>query len=252
VDAWTVSAAGTAAGLPAASMWAALIGVTVGVLALLALVTWLQSRDRDSDVDYAELKAAAEELYGHAVTVAKKMTRAKSVAAQYRARWLMAEDAAEVARQAHDMAEAALEQARYTAQQARATRGNWPPHPVAYQGREQEISRAAMAAYRRGDISVDELREVFRRAGDWDPVLEQHDQEAERAAAVERQARRAYTDALAVARAAGEQTRVAEVAAQALSDEAAEAAEEASAAGEVADAYAPRSRRGRARPRNQR
>jgi hypothetical protein len=252
VDAWTVSAAGTAAGLPAVSMMAALIGIALGVVALLALVAYLQSRERDTDVDYIELKAGAEELYQHAVRVAQKMTRARSVAAQARARWLAAEDVAEAARQAHDLTEATLEQVRYTAAQARATRENWPPHPVAYQGREQDISRAALAAYRRGDISVDELREVFRRAGDWDPVLEQHDQEVERAAVVERQARRAYTDAVMAARAAGEQTRIAEVAAQALSDEAAEAAAEASEAGEVAASYAPRSRKARARPRNQR
>jgi hypothetical protein len=93
-----------------------------------------------------------------------------------------------------------------------------PPH---------DLSRAALAAFRRGDLSVEQLRAVFRRFSGWDARLEQHEREVLRRRAAERDAHRRYTIAAAAERDANHEVDVATVAARAWTDEAAEAAEEA-------------------------
>ena len=89
------------------------------------------------------------------------------------------------------------------------------------------MSRAALSAYRRGDISVRELREVWRRTADWDPAQEERERISRPVRIEQAAARRVYDRAAAEARRAERAARVAEVAAQALVDEAAQAAAEA-------------------------
>ena len=91
------------------------------------------------------------------------------------------------------------------------------------------VTQAAFAAFRRGDITVDELRRVWGRPEDRDPDAAEREREQRRRAALVRAARRAYEQAAATARTAQEQARVAEVAALALAGEAEEAAREAAA-----------------------
>jgi hypothetical protein len=91
------------------------------------------------------------------------------------------------------------------------------------------VTQAAFAAFRRGDITVDELRRVWGRPEDRDPGAAEREREQRRRAALVRAARRAYEQAAATARTAQEQARVAEVAAVALAGEAEEAAREAAA-----------------------
>jgi hypothetical protein len=90
-----------------------------------------------------------------------------------------------------------------------------------------DLSRAALTAFRRGDLSVEQLREVFRRFSGWDARLEQHEREVLRRRAAEREAHRQYTLAAAAERDANREVDVATVAVRAWADEAEEAAEEA-------------------------
>jgi len=90
-----------------------------------------------------------------------------------------------------------------------------------------DLSRAALAAFRRGDLSVEQLRAVFRRFSGWDARLEQHEREVLRRRAAERDAHRRYTMAAAAERDANHEVDVAMAAARAWADEAVEAAEEA-------------------------
>src|SRR6201999_390173 len=108
------------------------------------------------------------------------------------------------------------------------------PHTAEDQHRAHEVSSAALAAYRRGELTVDELRAVFARAGDWDPEQEKREREAERLAAYEGSVRRAYDIAVAAVRVASERLHVAEVAAAATTQEAVDAAVEAQLAADQA------------------
>jgi hypothetical protein len=103
------------------------------------------------------------------------------------------------------------------------------------------VSRAALAAYRRGDLTLEQLREVYRRSSGWDPAQEEREREAERRGIAERAARRNFDRVAAAARRAEQAVRVAELAADALVEEAATAAAEA----ELARASKPRRRRSR-------
>jgi hypothetical protein len=95
---------------------------------------------------------------------------------------------------------------------------------------EHQIARAALAAYRRGDLTVDQLREVYQRFSGWDRYQDRHEREVLRRRAAEREAHRRYDAAAAAERLADHAVDVAVVAARALADEATDAAEEAHAA----------------------
>ena len=82
-----------------------------------------------------------------------------------------------------------------------------------------------------------ELRTVFARAGEWDPEQEAREREAERLAAGVGSVRRAYDIAVANARVARERLHVAEVAAEATTQEAVDAAVEAQVAADEAGRY---------------
>src|SRR5438045_2699208 len=89
--------------------------------------------------------------------------------------------------------------------------------------RERQVSRAALNAYRRGEMSAEALRRVFGHA-DPSPEREQRVHEADRLAMAESQARRAFQQAVAAARLAREELHVVEVAEAAVRQEAADAA----------------------------
>jgi hypothetical protein len=95
---------------------------------------------------------------------------------------------------------------------------------------EKETTHAAFAAFRRGDISADELREVFRRAEGWSPERENMIRSATRLRTAEAEAQRELDLAGTAERVAAERARVAAVSARALEEEARAAAEAARAA----------------------
>ncbi len=91
------------------------------------------------------------------------------------------------------------------------------------------VTQAAFAAFRRGDITVDELRRVWGRAEDRDPQAAARESRRRQRMALSRAARQTYERASADARLAEERAQIAEVAAQALATEAEEAARDAAA-----------------------
>ncbi|HET8658970.1 MAG TPA: hypothetical protein VFM55_08235 [Micromonosporaceae bacterium] len=220
--------------------WATLLGCAVVVLAAVGLVAWAVNRraaatPRLAPGEYARLLAHARELSRLAAAAVATSARAQVAAESARAGYAQAQQAREAAWLAHDRAQQAHAAAR------RET-ADLPPPEATASPLTQDVSRAALAAFRRGDLSVEELREVWRRAGGWDAAREQADHELMQARAEEHRTQRAYRLAAAAERAARRDADVAEVAARALTEEAATAVEEAQAARALAAAHRRRAR----------
>ncbi|NUR49452.1 MAG: hypothetical protein HOV71_15075 [Hamadaea sp.] len=90
-----------------------------------------------------------------------------------------------------------------------------------------EASRAAMVAYRQGVISVEQLQTLWQQIDGWDATHEEQSHELTRLRADDVEARRRYDAAALLERSARQAYEIAQVAARALTDEAAEAAGEA-------------------------
>jgi len=93
-----------------------------------------------------------------------------------------------------------------------------------------EASRAAMTAYRQGAISVEQLQTLWQQLDGWDATHEEQSHELTRLRADDVEARRRYDAAALMERSARQSCEIAQVAARALTDEAAEAAREAQVA----------------------
>jgi hypothetical protein len=185
-------------------------------------------------VDRKNLRALAQELSAHADSAAGQAARARAALAGATAALATAEAARTRAEAEYDAARAASGDA------LRSTRVG-PPDPV-IEERERHVSRAALDAYRRGDLSVEGLRTVFGHV-DPSPQRERREREADRLALAESQARRAFAHAVAAARVAREELHVVEVAEAAVRQEAADAALEAQEAALAVRATTPRWRR---------
>ncbi|MFK3983237.1 hypothetical protein ACI2K4_23015 [Micromonospora sp. NPDC050397] len=209
----------------ATGVWALLMAGGSVVLALLGLAV-MADRNRTPRPDLARLRTEAAELTVHATEVRLDAVRAAERAVLARAEVTIAEQVRDAAWTAQEVAEQAYDLAWQAAQAGRQAARVTDDAP-ADEDRERAVARAALSAYRRGDISVQELREVFRRSGDWDPVQEERERAAERCRIEQGAARRAHDRAAAGVRRAEQAARVAEVAAEALVDEAAESAAEA-------------------------
>ena len=229
--------------------FALLMAAGVVVLGALALVARAQRSPEAAvevepvvRVELDELRAEARELASHAALAQEQAGRAAATAWKLRER-------ASAAAAARDVAWQVQERASETYRQAlrEALAGRKPGDGVRDTGdeRDREVARAALSAYRRGDISVEQLREVWLRSGDWDPRQDEREREAERAGIVERAARREFDHAAADARRAEQDAQIAEIAAHALADEAVQAAVEAHEVALALQAVAPRRRRWR-------
>ncbi|MBO4209185.1 hypothetical protein [Micromonospora echinofusca] len=217
--------------------WLLVIVLLLAALGLLGLAV-LPGPDRDGEppVDPARLRAEAEELAGHAEAVRAEAERAVAAALAARDRVGAAEQDRDRTWQAQEAAEAAYQRAWRAALASREPRDT----DDTARDRERTVTRAALSAYRRGDLSGAEFREVWRRAGEPDPVQQAREQVVERYRAELIAARRAYDRAAAAFRHLDEAARIAEVAARALVDEAAESAVEAEQARIAAHRYPDR------------
>jgi hypothetical protein len=232
------------------AVWALLLVAGCVVLGLVGLAA-VAERPRSPRPDPRRLRAEAEELATQAGAAHAKAGRAAAVAIEAHERLAEAERAREDAWAAQEAAGTAYQIAWQEAEAGRAAAAERSGAGAldlddTEGDRQRDVSRAALSAYKRGDISVDELREVWRRAGDWDPEVEELDRRAYRCRLEERAARRAYERAALVARQAAQAARVADVAAQAMTDEAVEVAAEAHEALLATQRYA-RKRRSRRR-----
>jgi hypothetical protein len=91
----------------------------------------------------------------------------------------------------------------------------------------RDVQRAALAAYRRGDLDTEQLRAVYAKVSGGDGAREQHERDVHRRLAAEREAHRRFAAAATAERRAYEAADIAVVAAHALAEEAATANEEA-------------------------
>jgi hypothetical protein len=139
------------------------------------------------------------------------------------ARSIAAQQARETAWATFDVAQRAYQEALRAAGQVSTESA------IAEQDEEskRELSRAALDAFKRGDITVDALEQVFKGVSGADPLQELAAREVELRRTAESRARRLYDAAAAAERTAVKMADVAVVAAAALAQEAAEVAEEA-------------------------
>jgi hypothetical protein len=174
--------------------------------------------------DRARLRAEAGELVRQAAAAAVAAKRAQAAVAEAQARAQAAQQAREAAWQVFDAAQRAYTEARSD---------NGVPEPVEEPEESdesrREVTKAALGAYRRGDISVEQLSTVFRQATGWDPDQETRAKEIEVCRAEESRARRLYQAAAAAERSAHQAADIAAVAARALAEESIEVAAEARA-----------------------
>jgi hypothetical protein len=218
--------------------WGLLLAVACA--ALVGLVLLGRSADRagprpprPTAQECARLHGEAEELRRDATATAHRAAAAHRAGIEARARQAAAQHACGAALQAFDAAQRAYAEADAELRARRAEHAA-RVRDEAERRQEQTVSQAALAAYRRGDLSVEQLREVFRRTGGWDPVLEQREREVAGLRAQAYRARRAYDAAVAAERAAAAEVHVAAVAVQALAEEAGHATADAHAAGQAA------------------
>jgi hypothetical protein len=108
---------------------------------------------------------------------------------------------------------------------------------------QAETSHAAFAAYRRGDITSEQLREVFKRAEGWTPEHDRVSRRANELRAEEADALRTRDAAIVAEQAAGDRARTAAIAARGLDEQARTAAVDARGRCAAADACEQRGRR---------
>jgi hypothetical protein len=185
-----------------------------------------------SPAERARLRREAGELIRQAAATAAAAKRAEMEVTAAQARSHAAQRAREIAWTTFDVAQKAYQDALRAAGQATAAT------PAADQDEDskREVSRAALDAFKRGDITVDALEQVFKGVSGADPVQELAAREVELHRAAESRARRLYEAAAAAERAAVKAADVAVVAAAALAQEAAEVATEAAELRETLDA----------------
>jgi hypothetical protein len=187
-------------------------------------------------VDRRQLLGFAQELTALADTAAAQAARARAELEAARATLAASEAALARAESGYDTARLAYAAALGA---ARAGRPQVPDEQA--QAREREVSRAALDAYRRGELSVEALQSVFGRT-DPDPLQAEREREVDRLAIAETQARRDFEHAVVVTRMAREDLHVAEVADAATQQEAAAAAADAQEAQFAVAQAAPRRR----------
>ncbi|MBL7258127.1 hypothetical protein [Paractinoplanes lichenicola] len=178
--------------------------------ALLAFLAWLARRQHDRAASAPVLTEPLEDLAAEAAAVGTAAQRARAEA--------------DAARQLVDSAERARDQAEYSFREAQ-----YGPRP---DGDEpwRLVERAALEAYRRGDLSAAQLDAIWSQVPGTGPDVREH---------AVRLARHRYEDAAAEAVRVRQQAYVAGVAAEVLAEEQRVAAGELSAARQSVSAGLP-------------
>lgn len=228
---------------------ALLIAGGVVLFALLALAV-LTDRPRSPRPDPERLRAAAEELELYAVASQTEAGRAAAVAGAARVALAEAERNRDQAWADQEAAERAYDRAWQAVLAGREAAAGAPiPDSEPDPERDRRVSRAALAAYRRGDLSLPQLREVFRRSGSWDPAQEDRERQLDLGRMRLAEARRAYDRAAALARRAEQEVRTTEDVAWELLSEATRSVAEAWEAQHAVQRFTRRGGRPRRRRR---
>jgi hypothetical protein len=196
-------------------IWLGLVGAGIAILALfgwLARSQHLGDEGRLSKSDHDELETVAATILDKAQQAAIAADLAESGLAE-------AEVEREKAWQAHTTAVAALEKAKAEAQAA--------PVEVMSSQEQREVSKAARDAFRRGELTEEELRAVWQKVDGWDQAVQQRASELSRLRVEVAEAWRRYHLASSAERMVRQRVEIAQVAARALKQEATEAAREA-------------------------
>ncbi|MER7459736.1 hypothetical protein [Micromonospora sp. NPDC126480] len=201
----------------ATAIWSALL-----LLALTTLTVLAARPEPDRPVPEPPPADETTDLRRYAEEVAVAAAGAAQTARRRRDAWLAAQEEADRAWQAYDEAEG---DARRLAAAAPLPRPRTPRTPAEYAYRERWLHHAAVAAHWRGDLTAEQLRDVFGHRGGWDPRLHPVDQEIALTRAVRDGKLAAYRAAAARERASWRDAEVAAEAARALSAEAYAAAE---------------------------
>jgi hypothetical protein len=201
--------------------WLVLLGAAAALFLLVAVAAWWQHRREVPGK--ARQRAERAAWAQHATMVAERAQRVASVVVITRERV----EAAEAARAAAWREREAIEEAHEKAvrRHEEAVRRS-KEHTRDLPG-QREVSQAALAAYRRGDLTKEQLWRVLRWGSGWDPDVDQAERELYRLRAARRAVHQRYLAAASQEREALAASDVAEVQERALAEEVATASEEA-------------------------
>ena len=208
------------------TVWGGLLAACLLAIAALALLTVTRSdgerRAKVGRADCAALQAEARELEKIASAAFTKALAAADAAARAAGDLEIAETFRDEIGQLQDATARALDDAvqRLSLEDsAIPAERSTPP--------AREASHAAMAAFRRGAISVDQLHALWQQIDGWDAEHQEQASELTRLRAEDVEARRRYDAAALAARNARQACDIAQVATRALTQEAADAAQDA-------------------------
>ncbi|MGW2623464.1 hypothetical protein [Micromonospora taraxaci] len=164
----------------AAVIWLSLLGVVGVIVSALLLRPGRLRIDPGARIRRAAMPSHLEQVqeereqsrYAQEVAVAAE--RATTSAQRRRAEWVTAQESVEAAWQAYEAAEAAV---RRLAAAAAMPLPHTARTPAEYVDRERYLHRAALNAYWRRELSVEQLSEVFAHRDGWDPRLHPVEQE---------------------------------------------------------------------------
>jgi hypothetical protein len=170
------------------------------------------------------LAAHAAELGRYADEIAVAAGRAAVTAERCHEEWVAAQRMQEAAWRAYEAADAA---ARRVLRAAAFPLPATPRTPAEFADRERYLHRAATDAFRRGELSVDQLRDALSHRNGWDPSRHPFEQDAMVRRAAQHRLLRVYQAAAGMERAAWQAAGIAAAARRSLDDEAFQAAQRA-------------------------
>ncbi|MGS2615545.1 hypothetical protein ACVCAH_13635 [Micromonospora sp. LZ34] len=156
----------------AAAIWLSLLGVVAVIVTGLLLRPGRLRSDAGARIRQAamptqlELAEEERERARYAAEVAVAAERATATAQRRRAEWLAAQEEVEQAWQAYEAAEADVRRLAAAAALPLPRTGRTPAE---YADRERFLHRAALDAYWRRELSVEQLSDVFAHRNGWDP-----------------------------------------------------------------------------------
>ncbi|MEU8296349.1 hypothetical protein AB0C04_03545 [Micromonospora sp. NPDC048909] len=164
----------------AAVIWLSLLAVVAVTVAALLLRPGRLRTDTAARIRRAAMPSQLEQVQEerervrYAAEVAVAAERATATAQRRRAEWLAAQESVEKAWQAYEAAEADVRRlgAATAMPLPRTVRT-----PAEYVDRERYLHRAALDAYWRRELSVEQLSDVFAHRNGWDPRLHPVEQE---------------------------------------------------------------------------
>ena len=207
-------------------IWAGLGVFCVVVLVLFGLLARAQRRREDRLHGLGSVRRPADlarEVHELEMVAADTMAAAEQALVtleQAEADLVHAEADRELAWQAHTAAVKALEQVT-------AELEAMPAKTVLPNADQRDVSRAARDAYRRGELTLEQLRTVWLQVDGWGQSIEDKTHEVSRLRAEAAEAYRVYHMASHAERAARKAVEVAQVAVRALRQEATHAARDA-------------------------